>query len=161
MSESYQKITGQWPHWQKSNGTFVLLTAKSNRHFPNSYWSMTDVRHECIPRNISHHVSCLRGMSPTVVSAATSIDGVLWKSLNWKDIFHSHQWTCKNWPSTFPTILVCEEWAFIIIIVVLISAHSTSVSLFWLVLDNTRPCRMCVNQTHSNFKRLSPPGYRG
>ena len=26
----------------------------------------------------------------------------------------SHQRTCKNWPSTFPTILVCKEWAIII-----------------------------------------------
>ena len=29
---------------------------------------------------------------------------------------YSHQWLCKNWPSTFPTILICEEWAIIIII---------------------------------------------
>ena len=26
---------------------------------------------------------------------------------------YSHQRACKNWPSTFPTILVCEEWAII------------------------------------------------
>ena len=24
---------------------------------------------------------------------------------------YSHQRVCKNWPSTFPKILVCEEWA--------------------------------------------------
>ena len=28
---------------------------------------------------------------------------------------YSHQWLCKNWPSTFPTIIICEEWATIII----------------------------------------------
>ena len=28
---------------------------------------------------------------------------------------YSHQQACKNWPSTFPTILVCEEWAIITI----------------------------------------------
>ena len=27
---------------------------------------------------------------------------------------YGHQRACKNWPSTFPTILVCEEWAIII-----------------------------------------------
>ena len=27
---------------------------------------------------------------------------------------YSHQRACKNWPSTFPTIHVCEEWAIII-----------------------------------------------
>ena len=26
---------------------------------------------------------------------------------------YSHQQACKNWPSTFPTILVCKEWAII------------------------------------------------
>ena len=26
---------------------------------------------------------------------------------------YSHQWACKNWPSTFSAILVCEEWAVI------------------------------------------------
>ena len=26
---------------------------------------------------------------------------------------YSHQWACKNWPSTFPTILIREEWAII------------------------------------------------
>ena len=29
---------------------------------------------------------------------------------------YSHQWASKNWPLTFQTILVCEEWAIIIII---------------------------------------------
>ena len=28
---------------------------------------------------------------------------------------YSHQRACKNWPSIFPTILICEEWAIIII----------------------------------------------
>ena len=27
---------------------------------------------------------------------------------------YSHQRACKNWPSTFPKILICEEWAIII-----------------------------------------------
>ena len=45
MSQSYKKITRQWPNWQENNGTVVLSTEKSNGHFANSIglWPMSDV----------------------------------------------------------------------------------------------------------------------
>ena len=42
-----QKITGEWLHWQESNGTFVLSTEK--RSFCKLCRSMTDVRRRCTP----------------------------------------------------------------------------------------------------------------
>ena len=45
VCELHKKITGQWLHWQESNGTFILSTEKSNGHSANSIslWPMSDV----------------------------------------------------------------------------------------------------------------------
>lgn len=51
MSESYKKITNQWPCWWESNRTFVLSTEKSNGYSANSIsvWLISSVDiHPCI-----------------------------------------------------------------------------------------------------------------
>ena len=46
---------------------------------------------------------------------------------------YSHQRACKNWPSTFPTILVCEEWAIIIIMKNTSCNQMGQMTSFWML----------------------------
>ena len=51
MPKSYPKITGLWPCWQESSGTFVLSTKISKGHFTNSIglWPMFNTGvHSCL-----------------------------------------------------------------------------------------------------------------
>ena len=50
LQKNNNNKNGQWLRWQKSNGTFVLSTEKSNRHFANliGLWPMSEVDvHPC------------------------------------------------------------------------------------------------------------------